>query len=925
MNNPPAAATTNNINSTGDEEVQSIPPMVIKILKTRKADCSILPDAAIIEILKEYKQTDVTNPHVKLHSLLRKVLLDMVDTSRSASDRRQSYMCTYWLLQKIDDAVRSAKQAGMAHVTDDVGAATKVSAASHDPSERMSQASNNLQAMNPQTTESNDFHSLAPSASQETATLPVARQCRTSGELSTAGEHFEKDMDLSNMRKRRWDYPSTIDNAAGAPLNAKEQADYSKHARLDEGTERTYAALADASSTALGRATPAHQEQQKQQEQQQKRLPNLSILSQRKLISTDRASKQSSVSLEAPLREERDGAERTDALSSSERSDSFASKQTMNDGTSNGFKQHSLHNDGCASRNNCGSHTYAPALQRASSMDISARWEPPSKSAAAVTDDSPESTPACDSPMAQDEMHLVGRPVMSNNNELARASTTDRVSGFRQSEYQTSRESVVDNDRNCQNRDHHRNKTIDSLLGHRPSLGVPEDPQPIDTRGEKINRQRDLMAPTASTRNDCAESHTNGTVVMHMAADTASVGPNLMYSCATRNLQRPAVTITFNQKHISDASRDRLLRRLIRWDPYWLFDSQVQVGKTFGFVSKRSESRSLKSAMQLRIRPDRDLLMNDRQSAVMNNRQSAESAWGDSASRPLSAYSPRVLLRMIPVDDAIANRADCHLWPRGTFLQINGKPVQLQQRKMTNQGKWEGNCKILNLGALVKSPFDELTIEMCCHDDMPFYFCLAVCRYQPPIQVLYDLMDRRRERPLRMLRLLRGAGIERAKRHLSASFEAIDAGDDEDVCAEARFTFSLLCPISKRLLTCPVRGVHCKHWQCFNLVTFLESNVAEGRQRWRCAICENFIAVEDLQLCKLTRDMLSEFKDIATTSRDRVEFRLDGTYELLPERRIKSRKKALTDDAIVSNDIMGEKGGNDQSEVVILDEEDVCA
>lgn len=70
---------------------------------------------------------------------------------------------------------------------------------------------------------------------------------------------------------------------------------------------------------------------------------------------------------------------------------------------------------------------------------------------------------------------------------------------------------------------------------------------------------------------------------------------------------------------------------------------------------------------------------------------------------------------------------------------------------------------------------------------------------------------------------------------------------------------------------------------------FLESNVQEGRQRWRCAVCENFIAVEDLVYCKLTRDLLEEFKASASSSRDRVEFRLDGTYELLPERPLSKR------------------------------------
>jgi hypothetical protein len=73
--------------------------------------------------------------------------------------------------------------------------------------------------------------------------------------------------------------------------------------------------------------------------------------------------------------------------------------------------------------------------------------------------------------------------------------------------------------------------------------------------------------------------------------------------------------------------------------------------------------------------------------------------------------------------------------------------------------------------------------------------------------------------------------------------------------------------------------------QCFDLRSFLISNIHVSGSRWRCASCEKFLLFQDLQYCGFTADLLKEFKNLATPQRDRVELHADRSYALLEEAR----------------------------------------
>jgi hypothetical protein len=61
--------------------------------------------------------------------------------------------------------------------------------------------------------------------------------------------------------------------------------------------------------------------------------------------------------------------------------------------------------------------------------------------------------------------------------------------------------------------------------------------------------------------------------------------------------------------------------------------------------------------------------------------------------------------------------------------------------------------------------------------------------------------------------------------------------------------------------------------------------------RWRCAACENFVSLQDLECCGLTAYIIEEFEKVLSPERDRIEFCEDGRYKLLEARQLRCGKK----------------------------------
>lgn len=175
-----------------------------------------------------------------------------------------------------------------------------------------------------------------------------------------------------------------------------------------------------------------------------------------------------------------------------------------------------------------------------------------------------------------------------------------------------------------------------------------------------------------------------------------------------------------------------------------------------------------------------------------------------------------LLLRMLPVNLSTHSkyRADCHLWPKGTFLSIDGKPARLDQRKQQHhdENEWKGMCRELFVSPNIVDPTKPTKIELCCYDSEPFFYNLSLCEYVDAEHVFNSMVDAKSERAIH--RIPPAEAKEKAVKFAGhQTVFTIDSDAEEDDHDDAKFIFSLTCPISKQLMQFPVRGKTCKHWQ----------------------------------------------------------------------------------------------------------------
>ncbi|KAL3938593.1 MAG: hypothetical protein SGBAC_006534 [Bacillariaceae sp.] len=272
--------------------------------------------------------------------------------------------------------------------------------------------------------------------------------------------------------------------------------------------------------------------------------------------------------------------------------------------------------------------------------------------------------------------------------------------------------------------------------------------------------------------------------------------------------------------------------------------------------------------------------------------------WGEPSNNPENLEC-RLFLRMLPVnitEKMKAKRADCHLWPKGTMLVVDGKPQELSQRKQQSHAKeeWKGMCKHFDLSSIIENSLDSHTIQICSTDILPYWVSIGLCQYRPPefhVRKLLGMEPESSSNPKnhRLQRLSLEASKKKLKQFLDQPAIVLDDDDDVNEIKSdgGGGVGKIVCPLvdshSMAVIKTAVRGKKCKHFSCFDLETFMiESRVVSGT-RWRCHCCETFLKYHELQSCALTQQVLDKFKDQVTAIRKRVEFRADETYELLPE------------------------------------------
>ena len=253
----------------------------------------------------------------------------------------------------------------------------------------------------------------------------------------------------------------------------------------------------------------------------------------------------------------------------------------------------------------------------------------------------------------------------------------------------------------------------------------------------------------------------------------------------------------------------------------------------------------------------------------------------------------RFLLRMLPLK-AKDGYGDCHLWPKGTYIELNGAPIShyaIQRRQQIHDNSlWKGMSHVFDLTPFIKDPTLMNTLNILSYDEHQYFYQVCFAEFRSPLLIENDLIGNfsaLRTREFSIQRNTYDQSLILAKEYVNDQMVVLE--DDIDNDRQLSLTFYLCCPISMAAIKTPVRGKSCKHIQCFDLSNYLQVNSFPSGRRWRCVCCDNFVLVEDLVHCGLFEAMIAKSKSLEGVVKN-VEFRSNGTWELKPEVKKKKRR-----------------------------------
>ena len=213
--------------------------------------------------------------------------------------------------------------------------------------------------------------------------------------------------------------------------------------------------------------------------------------------------------------------------------------------------------------------------------------------------------------------------------------------------------------------------------------------------------------------------------------------------------------------------------------------------------------------------------------------------WGNRDLPPPKDGDRRLILRMLPLQATTKKRADCHLWPKGTFCAIDGGAAQrLYQRKQQSHDhdKWLGMCKHLDMTSVIsikghgnshqqnQSQTQTHTLQVACSDPEQYFYCISICTFSNADTIAKSLLYPAEGTQPYLQKLTLEESIQKAMAMITQPIIMDDlvSSGDEDVSPKVsedagKLVFTLTCPLSKALMKIPVRGRCCKHWQVSKL------------------------------------------------------------------------------------------------------------
>lgn len=388
--------------------------------------------------------------------------------------------------------------------------------------------------------------------------------------------------------------------------------------------------------------------------------------------------------------------------------------------------------------------------------------------------------------------------------------------------------------------------------------------------------------------------------------------------------------------------KEEFTKRLATWDPFWITEYTFITGLTAPVTKcKYQAPKGPRFSPQTAARFDAHEVM---KKAGPRIRQV-----GNGQAPKDNEY--RVLVRMLPLylskqKDGGKHRADLHLWPKGTYLQIHLNPDfrtipcphVIQQRKQQSHDpiKWLGICDHLDITSMIhkewsstatslKRQSNHSRLELGCYDKELYMFSMALCRYRSPQTLSQQLLQ---------TDMLKRVSLDemygRAKKLMESNEVVLDSdSDDGNENNQSKpkdlrsIRFSIRDPITMAVLKNPVRGKKCLHLSCFDLNGFLELNKSPSGQRWKCGYCENFLSYIDLEHCSLTEAAAKKFGDQINYLQHMVELREDKSMHLCKpvrshQERARAKKLATDTNAATQTSLSGD-GANEVVELLDSD------
>lgn len=157
------------------------------------------------------------------------------------------------------------------------------------------------------------------------------------------------------------------------------------------------------------------------------------------------------------------------------------------------------------------------------------------------------------------------------------------------------------------------------------------------------------------------------------------------------------------------------------------------------------------------------------------------------------------------------------------------------------------------------------------------------------------------------------------------------ADDDEIVVADEHLSLSVTDPFSLRICTTPVRSIHCKHVECFDLDNWLETRQGKPSRRqgepskvdeWKCPICGGDARPQTLSIDDFFAQVREKLLADGAERTKLIRIDKECNWSAVVEQDDSDDEDELVVAAAPSRDRQTSRSRNRETAVIILDDDD---